>query len=148
MLLEKLKIATIYFRQRNIMYKKVLTPRISEENRARHIGHQVIPIWLEEGFIEIIRLFNPDLKADPEIIMKIIHMEFINEIFFGVDVEVITGVKKIGNTSLVLNQKIYQGGRLCVKGTSTWVSFDFNSKKSRAIPPHVRQMLEEHMMTD
>jgi acyl-CoA thioester hydrolase len=131
------------------MFKKVLTPRISEVNRARHIGYQVIPIWLEEGFIEIInRLFNHDEKAEPLFIVKSIHIDFINEIFFGEDVEVITGVKKIGNTSLVLNQKIYQGGRLCVKGTPTLVYFDFNVKKSRVIPRHVRKKLEKHMITD
>ena len=48
------------------MFKKTLTTRLSELNGARHIGHNVIPVWLEEGYIEIIKLYNPELHWETE----------------------------------------------------------------------------------
>jgi acyl-CoA thioester hydrolase len=148
MLLETSKAETIVFQQRYTMYKKVMTPRICEVNGARHIGHNVIPVWMEEGCVDIIRLFTPDIQAEAVLIMKNIHIDFINEIFLGEDVEIVTGIKKIGTTSLAIDQKIYQGGRLCTKGMITFVHFDFSAKKPKPIPPTIRQKLEKHMVTD
>jgi acyl-CoA thioester hydrolase len=140
--------SNICFHQRSTMYKKLLTPRISEVNGARHIGHHVIPIWLEEGFLEIIRIFTPDIRGETTLIMKSIHIDFIHEIFLGEDVEVMTGIKKIGNTSFVLDQKIYQSHKLFEKVTPTFINFDYGNKKTKPIPPDVRERLEAHMLTD
>jgi acyl-CoA thioester hydrolase len=131
------------------MYKKVLSPRISEVNGAGHIGHNVIPVWFEEGLIEILKLFDPDLKPkDSMLVMTNINIDYIQQIFLSAVVEIITGVKKIGNSSLVLDQKIYQSGQLCVKGKATYVNFSRESKKSTPIPPLIRQALKEHIIED
>jgi len=131
------------------MYKKVLSPRISEVNGAGHVGHNVIPVWLEEGFFEIIRLFNPDLRGkpgDPFLVMANVNIDFMQEIFLGEDVEIVTGVKKVGNASFVLIQKIYQGGKLCARGKPTFVYLDPQSRKSIPIPPPIRRVLEKHVV--
>jgi acyl-CoA thioester hydrolase len=132
------------------MFKKTLTPRISELNGARHIGHYVTPVWLEEGYIEIIKLFNPDLNWETETTLFLVNMniDYLHEMILGKDVEIITGVKKIGKTSLVLNQKIFQAGELCAQGTSTFVNFDHKSQKSTTFPPSVLGKLKEHIMED
>jgi acyl-CoA thioester hydrolase len=132
------------------MFKKTITPRISELNGARHIGHYVIPVWLEEGYIEIIKLFNPDLQWESETALFLVNMniDYMHELILGKDVEIVTGVKKIGKTSLVLDQKIFQAGILCAKAVSTFVYLNNNSKKSIAIPGAVLEKLKEHIMED
>jgi len=130
------------------MFKKIISPRISEINGARHIGHHVIPVWLEEGYIEIIKLFNPKLLGGKNLFLVNINIDYLHEITLGIDVEVITGVKKIGTTSLVLDQQIFQAGKLCAKGASTFVNFNHNSQKPATIPPSVLEKLQEHIMED
>jgi acyl-CoA thioester hydrolase len=132
------------------MFKKTLTPRISELNGARHIGHYVIPVWLEEGYIEIIRLFNPDLQWESETTLFLVNMniDYMHELILGKDVEIVTEVDKIGKTSLVLKQKIFQAGILCAKAASTFVNFNNNSKKSTVIPDSALEKLKEHIMED
>jgi acyl-CoA thioester hydrolase len=132
------------------MFKKTLTPRLSELNGARHIGHNVIPVWLEEGYIEIIKLYNPELHWETETTLFLVNMniDYMHELILGKDVEVITGIKKIGKTSLILNQKIFQGGVLCAKAASTFVNFEHSSKKATAFPPSLLEKLKEHIMAD
>lgn len=132
------------------MFKKTITPRISELNGARHIGHYVIPVWLEEGYIEILRLFNPDLNWDAVISLFLVNMniDYKHEMVLDKDVEVVTGVKKIGKTSLVLEQKIFQAGILCAKCASTFVNINSNSKKAITISPFTVEKLKEHMMEE
>jgi acyl-CoA thioester hydrolase len=89
------------------MLKKTITPRISETNITRHIGHNAIPVWLEEGYLEIFSLFNQNI-AEPCLITVNLNMDFLNELFFGKDVEILTRVKKIGTSSLVLHQEVNQ----------------------------------------
>ena len=132
------------------MFRKTLTPRISELNGARHIGHYVIPVWLEEGYIEIIKLFNPELNWETQTTLFLVNMniDYIREMNLGKDVEVVTGIKKIGKTSLVLDQKIFQGGELCARAASTFVNFQHSIKKSTTFPLAVLEKLKEHMMED
>ena len=77
------------------MYRKTISPRISETNAAKHIGHHVIPVWLEEGFADILRLIEQNPTKDPVVAMANMNIDFLNEIFFGTDVEVMTAVKKL-----------------------------------------------------
>ena len=128
------------------MFKKIFSPRISEVNGAGHIGHNVMPVWFEEGLIEIIKLFDPDLKGTESFLaMTNVNINYMQQIFLGKDVEIVTGVKKIGNSSLVLHHEIYQSGKLCAEGKATYVNFSPKSQKSTPIPPSVRRLLEEHL---
>jgi acyl-CoA thioester hydrolase len=126
------------------MFKKTITPRISETNLTQHIGHNAIPVWLEEGYTEIFQLFNQN-PAEPCLIIVNMNMDFLNELFFGKDVEILTGVKKIGTSSFVLHQEVSQDGKPCVRGSTTLVHFDFSIHKPVPIPPPVCDILREHM---
>ncbi len=127
------------------MFRKTISPRISETNAARHIGHNAIPVWLEEGFIEVLRLFDQDPAGDPAVAMANMNIDFLGEIFFGTDVELTTVVKKLGRSSMVLHQEIFQKGKLCVRAAVTFVHFDFQTKESKAISGAALQRLRKHL---
>jgi acyl-CoA thioester hydrolase len=132
------------------MYRKGLTPRISEVNGAGHIGHNVIPVWLEEGFVEILKLFHPDLRGrvgESMLVMANVNIDFIREIFLDEDVEIRTEVAKIGRASLSLVQDVYQCGKLCARGKPTFVYLDAKTRKSIPIPPSIRRALTDHLRT-
>ena len=127
------------------MFKKIITPRISETNITRHIGHNAIPVWLEEGYTEIFQLFNQNL-AEPPLITVNLNMDFLHEIFFGKDVEILTSVEKIGTSSFILQQELYQDRKLCVRASTTLVHFDYSTHKPYPIPKTVRDILKEHLL--
>jgi acyl-CoA thioester hydrolase len=127
------------------MFTKTISPRISETNAARHIGHNAIPVWLEEGFIEVLKLFVEDPAQDPAVAMVNLNIDFLGEIFFGTDVELTTAVKKIGKSSAVLHQEIFQKGKLCVRAAVTFVHFDFRTKQTKSIPAETVRKLREHL---
>ena len=126
------------------MLKKIITPRISETNITGHIGHTVIPVWLEEGYEEIIRLFSQNL-AEPSLITVNMNIDFLHEIFFGKNVEILTSVKKIGTSSFILHQDVYQDRMLCVRASTTLVHFDYSTHKPASIPKTLRDILKEHV---
>jgi acyl-CoA thioester hydrolase len=126
------------------MFRKIITPRISETNITRHIGHTVIPVWLEEGYEEIIRLFSRNL-AEPSLITVNMNMDFLHEIFFGKDAEILTSVKNVGTSSFVLYQEVYQDRKLCVRASTTLVHFDYATHKPDPIPKTFRDILQEHL---
>ena len=59
--------------------------------------------------------------------------------------EVRTWVQRIGTKSFTLYEEIWQGGRVCTRGTATYVYFDFEAQQSRAVPESVRAALGEHL---
>jgi Predicted thioesterase len=130
------------------MFKKTFIPRKSEENRTGHIRSDVITIWLQEGSIDIFRMFNPDFRREPQLIMVSLKVDFMNEVLFGDNVEVSTWVKSISNSSFVLQQNVYQKEYLCATGLSTFVHLNYATHKSEVIPNPIRHMLAEHLLTD
>jgi len=130
------------------MFRKTITPRISETNAARHIGHNAIPVWLEEGFIEVLRLFDQDPAGDPAVAMANLNVDFLGEIFFGTDVELTTAVQKLGKSSVVLHQEIFQNGKRCIRAAVTFVHFDFRTKKSKPISEAALQRLRGHLLAE
>lgn len=128
------------------MFKRTFIPRISEENGAGHIRSDVITVWLQEGSIEIFKMFKPDLRSEPQLIMANINVDFMHEILLGTDIEVETHVKNIGKASFVLQQNVYQDQQLCAKGLTTFVHLNYSTHMSESIPPAIRHMLAEHLI--
>jgi acyl-CoA thioester hydrolase len=62
-------------------------------------------------------------------------------------VEILTGVKKIGTSSFILHQEIYQDSKLCVRASTTLVHFNYSIHKPDPIPKTFLDILKEHMLS-
>ncbi|MGG3560879.1 thioesterase family protein [Neobacillus rhizosphaerae] len=125
------------------MYKKIIEPRVSETDGVGHINNTTIPIWFEAARNEIFKLFTPDSSFENwKMIILNMNVDYMKQIYFGKDVEVFTWVKKIGNSSLQLYEEIHQEGRVCAKGTVTYVNFNLKKQQSETIPQEIRKELE------
>jgi len=131
------------------MFVTRIRPRVSETDGVGHINNTTIPVWLEAGREEIFRMFTPDLSfRNWRMIIVNMKIDFLKEMVLGQEVEVRTWVKKIGRTSLQLEEEIHQGGRLCVRGECTYVNYNLAERKAEPIPPHIRQQLLAHVRED
>ena len=58
------------------------------------------------------------------------------------EVEIRTGIEKIGNSSFTIKEEIHQTNRLCAKGEAIYVNYNFKEKRSEAISDEIRDKLQ------
>lgn len=131
------------------MYTTVIEPRVSETDGVGHINNTTIPVWFEAARNQLFTLFTPDHSFENwKMIILTMNVDYVGQIYFGINVSVYTWVKKLGNSSLQLYEEIWQEDRLCSKGIVTYVNFNVKSQKSEPIPDEIRRELETHLYQD
>jgi len=131
------------------MFKEKIMPRFTETDALGHINNTVLPVWFEATRTPIFRFFTPDL--DPKqwkLIIAKIEVEFQGELFYGQEVEIKTAIRKIGNSSFVIEQSAWQHDEQCALGKTIVVRYDFDNKKAQVLSEQEKNMLSEHLLTD
>lgn len=130
------------------MFETPVTPRASETDAAGHINNTVVPVWFEAGRREIFRILTPDLSfARWRVALVNMNVDYLDQIYFRDEVLVRTWVERIGTKSFTLTEEAWQGGRLCAKGTATYVYFNYEAGRSEPVPADCRRALEAHLRT-
>ena len=118
-------------------------PRVSETDGVGHINNVFVPIWFEAGRREIFRIFSPNLDfVDWKLALVKVTVEYVDQLYLAENVEVRTGIEKIGTSSFTIKEEINQTNRLCAKGQAIYVNYNFKEKKSTPISNEIRHKLE------
>lgn len=127
------------------MFEGWIEPRVSETDGVGHINNTFVPVWLEAGRNELFKLFTPnhDFKNWRMVIVKTT-IEYKDQLYFGENAQTRCYVKRIGNSSLVLYEEIWQTDRKCVEAETIYVNYNQNEKKTEPIPESIRKELEKH----
>jgi len=125
-----------------LIFTKIV-PRVSETDGVGHINNVFVPIWFEAGRRDIFRIFSPNLDfLDWKLALVKVTVEYVDQLYLAENVEVRTGVEKIGTSSFTIREEIFQTNRLCAKGQAIYVNYNFEEKKSEAIPDEIRDKLK------
>lgn len=128
------------------MLQTPIVPRVSETDGAGHINNCFVPIWLEAGRREIFRILTPDLNFSGwRVALVNTNIDFTAQLYFAHDAEVLTWVDHIGTKSFRLHEEVHQTGRLCARGTATYVYFNYKTQQGEPIPARVRAGLGTHL---
>ncbi len=120
-----------------------IVPRVSETDGVGHINNVFVPIWFEAGRREIFRIFSPKLDfINWKLALVKVTVEYIDQLYLAEDVDVRTGIEKIGTTSFTIKEEIHQTNRVCAKGQAIYVNYNFRNKKSEPISNEIRNRLE------
>ena len=120
-----------------------IVPRVSETDGVGHINNVFVPIWFEAGRREIFRIFSPNLDfLDWKLALVKVTVEYVDQLYLAENVEVRTGIEKIGTSSFTIREEIHQTNRLCARGQAIYVNYNFTKKRSEAIPNKIRNRLE------
>lgn len=134
------------------MFSVSITPRFCETDALGHINNTVMPVWLEQGRTPVFELFVDDLnRGDLEafpLLLAHLSMDFRRIVWFGSPAQVHTEVKRIGNTSFDLGQRIVQDGACCVEAKAVIVHVDTTTNTSAPLPETARKQLTTWMQTD
>ena len=119
-----------------------IVPRVSESDGVGHINNVFVPIWFEAGRREIFRIFSPKLDfLNWKLALVKVNVEYVDQLYLAEEVEIRTGIEKIGNSSFTIKEEIHQTNRLCAKGEAIYVNYNFKEKTSEAISNEIRDKL-------
>ena|SRR6056300_1663484 len=131
------------------MLSEIFKIRFCETDALKHVNNTVVPQWFETAREPIFKVFNPtlDLTKWP-LILASFTVDFVAQIHYGIDVEVRTGIARIGNSSFTVYQEVWQAEQLVAKGTTTMVHFDYTTNKSVPISEEHKAALNAWQMLD
>ena len=122
-------------------YEISIRPRVSETDMLGHINNVAVMGWFEEGRSYMVREALGKPQRLPPFVLARMETDFRDQLFFGEEARVSTGVERLGNTSMVLRQHIAQGGRLCTEARCVLVHFDHKTQRPSALPAEFRMSL-------
>ena len=118
--------------------------RYADTDRQGHVNNAVFSTFLETGRVEI--LYDPKLPIlsdNASFVIASLHLNFLNEITWPGQVEIGTGVKKIGNSSITLYQVIFQQGLPVAQAETIIVQVSNTTKSSLPLSAQAKQVLEQ-----
>ena len=128
------------------MFRTPIVPRTSETDGAGHINNCFVPVWLEAGRREIFRILTPNLDfANWRVILVNTNIDYTDQIYYAHEAEVLTWVEHIGGKSFRLYEEVHQTGRVCARGTATYVYFNYQTQQAETVPDGARRAFEQHM---
>ena len=130
------------------MFSHKVMPELTDTDAMGHVNHGRLPIWFANARNPILRFFSPelDIKNWP-LILASINVNFHQQIYHALEIEVKTWVKKIGNSSFSVLQQAWQNNQCVASGEATMVHFDYGTKKAVPIPENIRENLQQHLLS-
>ena len=108
-----------------------IEPRFCELDGLAHINNATFLEWFEQARIPLFRIFNPTLDLSKwNLIIAKNSIEYLRPVEFGEDVTIETFLSKIGNSSMVIEHRLFQSGELACSGNTVMIHYDYNAKKS------------------
>lgn len=130
------------------MFKEIIQPRFNETDALGHINNTVLTQWFEGARDPIFKLFTPDLNTKQwRLILASISVQFKAELFYGLQVELRTGVSMVGNSSFEIHQEAWQQGRCCALGKAVLVQYDFDAKQKLLLSHEQKVSLNVHLIS-
>lgn len=125
-----------------MLFSQTITPRFYETDALGHINNVSIAGWLEVsrmGFIASL----PDIDdvAANNWALASVKIDYLQETFFGADVELRVTDVAVGNSSFTVHSELWQSGKHTVTATATLVYFDARAKQKKRIPDSLREQV-------
>lgn len=123
--------------------------RYGDTDRQGHVNNAVFSTFLETGRVEII--YNANLPIIPEgssFVIVSLKLDFFQEMTWPGQVDIGTGVLKIGTSSITLWQRLFQQGNCVAEAETVIVQVDNASKRSAPLSDSARQALAHWVIGD
>lgn len=127
-------------------YDKV---RYVDTDRQGHVNNSVFSSFLETGRVEILYNTNfPILSEGSSFVIVSLKLDFFQEVAWPGQVDIGTGVLKMGTSSITLWQRLFQQGNCVAQAETVIVQVDNASKRSAPLSDSARQALAHWIIDD
>lgn len=114
--------------------------RYADTDKQGHINNAVYATFFETGRVEFIsRAHAASAHDDAEFVIAQITIKYLQETHWPGTVEVGSRVKRIGGSSLVVEQALFNDGRLCAAGESVVVQINTSTRKAQPFDEAMRE---------
>lgn len=108
--------------------------RYADTDRQGHVNNAVFSTYLETGRVEILYGDHLDPEtAEVSFVIASLQIDFLTEISWPGQIDIGTGITKIGRSSFHLYQGLFQKGKLVAEAKTVIVQVSNQTKKSVAI---------------
>jgi acyl-CoA thioester hydrolase len=123
--------------------------RYCDTDKQGHVNNAVFSSFFETGRVDI--LYNESLNIldkNCSFVIASIKLDYIEEINWPGKIYIGTKILKIGNSSLILNQGLYQNENCVAIAETVIVQVNKNTKKSSLISEEAKELLKQYMKTE
>ncbi len=121
--------------------------RYADTDRQGHVNNAVFPTFLETGRVEF--LYNtelPILSEGANFVIASLELAFLHEIVWPGNVDIGTGLLKIGRSSISIFQQLFQNGQCVARAETVIVQVSDQDGKSMALSESAKGSLEQWML--
>ncbi len=121
--------------------------RISDTDRQGHVNNVAFSFFYEAGRAGIIMLDTGEL-LDPGCFFVIVTttIDFTGELHYPGVIDVASGIERIGSSSFMVRQALFQNGRCASISNSTMVQVNIATKTAQPLSQKARQHFGSVMM--
>jgi len=123
-------------------YDKV---RFADTDQLGHVNNAVFSTFFETGRAEFALLEDKIIDDHCTIVIANIEINFLEEISWPGTVEIGTLVKKIGNSSVALYQRLFQNGKCVADANSVMVQMNLKTRKSSPLTEDAKKILSKYL---
>lgn len=127
-----------------LAYDKV---RYADTDRQGHVNNSAFSTFLETGRVEI--LYNPEFPIQSEgssFVIASLKLNFLAEIVWPGNVDIGTGIVKIGNSSITILQYLFQHQKCVATAETVIVQVDNNRGHSAPLTGTAREILNSWLV--
>lgn len=121
--------------------------RYADTDRQGHVNNATFSSFLETGRVEI--LYNPEypiLAEGISFVIASLQLNFLKEITWPGQVDIGTGILKIGNSSITIFQQLFQNEQCVANAETIIVQVNHQSGRSTPLTDHARKTLSKWLL--
>ncbi|MCG8330096.1 MAG: acyl-CoA thioesterase [Chitinophagales bacterium] len=121
--------------------------RFADTDKQGHVNNANFSTFLETGRVEF--LYNaeyPILAEGASFVIAALQLNFMKEIKWPGQVDIGTGLLKIGNSSIKMYQQLFQNGECMANAETVIVQVDNENGRSKPLTEKARQVLEQWLL--
>ena len=122
--------------------------RYRDMDRQGHVNNAVFSSFLETGRVELIyNSSNQIISTNSSFVIASLNLDFISELKWPGKVDIGTGIIKIGTSSIIIIQGLYQDEKLAATAETIIVQTNKKTGSSKPLSPKAKEILEILIMT-
>ncbi|MEF2554141.1 thioesterase family protein [Aurantimonas sp. A2-1-M11] len=119
--------------------------RYADTDRQGHVNNAVYSTFFETGRVELLHAGEAPPPAGTAFVVARVAIDFWLEMNWPGEVEIGTHIEALGNSSIRLQQALFQDDRLCASAQTVIVLMDEATRRSTPLPPDMRARLAAHV---
>lgn len=122
--------------------------RYGDTDRQGHVNNAAFSTYLETGRVEFLYNVQNLLTADnASFVIVSLSLNFVAEVNWPGQIDIGTGVTKVGNSSVSFYQGLFQNGRCVATAETVIVQISEHTRKSSPLSDKAKDFFTQHKLT-